>query len=73
MIYKSQSCTEHWEVNSYISKNELWDDFSELRSLNDHGHRKKIKGITPYYFALFCRVLEIDADDGAPLLDYEKY
>ena len=72
-IYKTESFTEHWQVNKYISKHNLWNYFSELRSLNDHGHTNKIKGITPLYFALICRVLEINADDGEPLLDYEKY
>jgi hypothetical protein len=72
-IYKRESYTEHWQVNRYISNQNLWDYFSELRSLNDHGHPNKIKGITPFYFALICRVLEINADDGEPLLDYEEY
>jgi hypothetical protein len=72
-IYKSNNLTEHWEVNKLISRNDTWDDFDELRSLNDHGNNNKVKGIMPKYFAIICKTLGIDADDGAPLLDYEKY
>lgn len=72
-IFISEDLDEHWEVNEYITNNDIWDDFSELRSLNDHGYKNRVKGITPKYFAIACTVLDVDADDGAPLEDYKKY
>lgn len=72
-IFISNDFRRHWEVNEYISENDIWDKFSELRSLNDHGYPTKIKGITPKYFAIVCRALNIGGDNGAPLQDYEKY
>lgn len=72
-IYKSNHCLEHWEVNEYITRKRYWNDFSLLRSLNDHGYNNKVKGIQPKYFAIICRTLNIKSDDGAPLKDYEPY
>lgn len=72
-IFISENFEEHWQVNNYITEHDIWDEFTAIRSLNDHGHRQKIKGITPKHFAIACKVLDIDADDGAPLRDYLKY
>ena len=44
-----------------------------LISLNNHGHKNLVKGITPIFFAIICRALDITGDDGDPLLGYEKY
>ncbi len=72
-IFKSNNFTEHWHVNEYITKNSMWHNFTRLRSLNDHGHANKIKGITPKYFAIVCKALNVSADQGSSLEDYETY
>jgi hypothetical protein len=72
-LYHTHSCSEHWQVNSIISKENKWDEFKAIRSLNDHGTASKIRGITPQFFAIVCKVLSIEGDDGAPLKDYDKY
>jgi hypothetical protein len=72
-IYKNNHCTEHYEVNEIITKEDRWDDFTMIRSLNDHGYRHKVLGIEPKYFAIICKVLKIEGADGNPLEDWEKY
>ena len=72
-IYKSYHCTEHYEVNEIITEEDIWDEFKKIRSLNDHGHRRKILGIAPKYFAIICEVLEIEDAGGNPLEDWERY
>lgn len=72
-IFRDESFTKHHQVNEYITKNELWDKFPEMRSINNHGKSKSVRGITPTYFKLVCKILEITGDDGAPLIKSEKY
>ena len=72
-LYKTHNCQEHYEVNNIITLFNSWGEFTAIRSMNDHGHRTKIRGITPKFFAIICKVLKITGDDGAPLKDYEKY
>lgn len=72
-IFKTQDCSAHYEVNQYISNNDLWEDFSELRSLNDHGYRKRIRGIAPHFYAIACGAMNMAKGDGQPLEDYERY
>ena len=66
-IFKKYSFKKHYEVNNYISKHNLWDNFSTMRSLNDHGTNKNIPGIMPKFFSVICRILEISGGNGAPL------
>ncbi len=73
MIYKGNKCKEHYEVNNIISTQNRWGEFRKLRSMNDHGHIGRIRGIAPKYFAIVCKVLSIDDAGGDPLLDYERY
>ncbi len=72
-LYHSRKCSEHWQVNNIITKEGKWDEFTAIRSLNDHGTASKLKGITPKFFAIVCLVLSIQGDDGAPLKDYDMY
>jgi hypothetical protein len=68
-FYKYNNCKEHHEVNTFISKYQLWDLFPIIRALNDHGACKKgIKGISREAFAEVCTRLNIKGDNGA-LLD----
>lgn len=52
-IYWKQSCNTHYEINKYITKNDIWDEFKEIRSINNHGSNKVFEGITPKYFKLY--------------------
>ena len=63
-IFLHYEYTKHWEVNNHISKTNQWDKFNALRSLNDHGYQKLIIGITPRFFAIVCRLLEIENFEG---------
>jgi cold shock CspA family protein len=72
-LFKEHNCSEHWEVNEIISAEKIWGSFEEIRSLNNHGYRRSVKGILPKYFAIVCEVLEVGGDGGAKLLNATKY
>lgn len=72
-IFREHGCTKHHEVNEIITKNKLWENFKTIRSLNDHGEFKEIKGIQPQYFEIVCNILKISGDKGLPLDGYQKY
>lgn len=73
LIYKNNFLSKHHEVNSYITKNNLWDDFSEIRAMNDHGSNKIVEGITKKHFKLVCEILKITGGNGDPLIKSERY
>lgn len=54
-LFKSNNCREHYEVNNIITKQDTWADFKSIRSLNDHGHEHKIKGITLNFLLSFAK------------------
>lgn len=72
-IFKKNCFSAHFEVNEFISANALWDEFPVIRSLNDHGDFKSIKGIQPKYFELICQLLGISGEHGRPLDTYRAY
>ena len=72
-IYIDNGFQEHYEVNSYISKNNIWDLFPNIRSLNDHGIHKEIPGILERFYAIVCKRLDIDGAGGTPLDKAEHY
>ena len=72
-IFKSCSFTQHWQVNNYISKNNLWSEFDNIRSFNDHGANMHIRGILPKFFSLVCEILEINSSNGEPLTRSQRY
>jgi hypothetical protein len=72
-IFKREGFSKHTEVNDFISKNELWNNFKTIRSLNDHGKFKEIEGIQPKYFEVICHILNISDEGGLPLDSYTKY
>jgi len=72
-IFKDNAFKEHHEVNTYIDMNNMWDKFHNIRSLNDHGYSKNIKGIQPKYFKLICEELKIKGFEGAPLIKAMAY
>ena len=72
-IYKSERCSKHHEVNEYITKHRMWDQFSEMRSMNDHGINKIVPGILPKFYRIVCKILSISGENGSPLLRSESY
>ncbi len=72
-IYIDNGFKEHYEVNSYISQNNIWDSFPNIRSLNDHGVHKKIPGILERFYAIICKRLDIEGAGGTPLDKAEHY
>jgi hypothetical protein len=72
-IYRDYGCIKHHEVNEIITQQEIWDNFTTIRSLNDHGESTGIKGIQPDYYGIVCSILKISGEDGSPLDGYTKY
>jgi hypothetical protein len=72
-IFNEQSLKKHHEVNEYIGTHGMWDQFSKIRSMNDHGNGKVVHGITPKHFKLVCEILKITGGDGDPLKHAERY
>lgn len=66
-IFLENNYSEHYEVNIYITRNSMWDQFPTIRSLNDHGHDYDIEGILPKYYGIVCKALEITDAGGKPL------
>jgi hypothetical protein len=63
----------HYEVNQFISEHKRWGDFPSIRSLNDHGDSKEIRGILPKFFMVVCVLLGVDGENGVPLDKAKKY
>lgn len=63
----------HYEVNNYITKFELWDNFQNIRSYNDHGIHKEIPGVRPKIFRAICLILGTRGNDGCRLIAYREY
>ena len=72
-IYHENGFAKHYEVNEYISTNSLWEQFPNIRSLNNHGDHKDIEGIQPKYFEIICQQLKISGENGLPLDAYRQY
>lgn len=72
-IYKKYNFVEHYEVNNFISRQNAWDKFPNIRSLNDHGVHKGIPGILPKFYAIICERLKIEGAGGAPIDEAHHY
>lgn len=73
-IFKDIGATEHYEVNEYLTRNDRWEEFRKIRSLNNHGRGKEnIPGIRPEFFREVCQRLKISGGNGSPLLKSERY
>jgi hypothetical protein len=60
------------ELNSLIEKLNLWDNFKNIRALNEHGYDFKIKGISPIFYH-FVMLMGAKDDSGKPLIDSEPW
>ena len=72
-IYRSKGFRAHFQVNEYITCNDLWHKFPIIRSLNDHGDFKNIQGIQPKYFEIILQILNISGENGRQLDAYRHY
>ena len=72
-IYCEKKFKTQKAANNYITECELWGEFSDIRSLNDHGLYVNIPGILPKFYRITCEVLEIMNGAGAQLTKATKY
>jgi hypothetical protein len=72
-IFRGQNFREHWEVNVWISSMNKWDDFKNIRSINDHERAKNLQGIQPRFFAEVCQRLKLEDFNGSKLIKAVKY
>ena len=72
-IFKRRNFKEHWQVNEFISRKNAWEEFDALRSNNLHANDFTAKGIYPNYYRIVCEILNISGDDGAHLVNADRY
>ncbi len=72
-IYIDHDFSEQKFANSYITKNELWHKFPDIRSLNEHGDHKDVPGILPRIYSITCEILDLTKGNGKPLTGFHKY
>ena len=73
-MMRSHGFHDQGQMNNYISRNKLWDDFPTIRAYNTHGSIENIKGITPHAFARVCELLGRSmSTNGRPLVNSERY
>lgn len=73
-IFKEIGATEHYEVNEHITIHDMWDEFRNIRSMNNHGRGKdSIPGIQPKFFREICQRLRISGGNGSPLVSSKQY
>ncbi len=61
------------KANKYITKNKLWNEFSSIRALNNHGPYTRIEGIYKDYFHIVIHELGIKYGNGYRLNKSERY
>lgn len=66
-IYRTQKFSKHYEINNWITQNDLWEQFRNIRSLNHHVGGVVVKGIRETYFKITCRLLAISDEGGSRL------
>lgn len=72
-IYSEHNFKTQKAENNYITENNRWDEFPDIRSLNDHGLYTNIPGIFPKYYRITCEILKITKGNGAQLTKATKY
>lgn len=72
-IFKRFNFSQHYEVNNYISRNGLWDEFPTIRSINTHANGAVVRGIFPKYYAIVCKLADMQSGDGTSLHKSEDY
>lgn len=72
-IYIINKFNKHFEVNEFITKHDLWDEFTHIRSFNDHNMYKNIRGIKPKIYKAVCNEFGVSGNNGLPLTSYKEY
>ncbi|MCD9541227.1 hypothetical protein GLP22_08405 [Photobacterium carnosum] len=72
-VFVDHKFIEQKEVNNFITEKKGWGEFSEIRSMNDHGEHKNIPGILPKFYSVTCAVLNLTRGNGAQLTKATKY
>ncbi|MBY0446784.1 MAG: hypothetical protein K2Q15_16435 [Burkholderiales bacterium] len=72
-VFNDGRCTYQKDANEIITRENRWNEFPNLRSLNDHGMHKRVPGIESNYYSLFCYLLGCGGAGGAPLEASHKY
>lgn len=68
-IIKHEKYTRHYDANIFITKNNLWDEYKTIRTLNYHSGGAVVKGIKAEYFKIVCKLSGLREENGAPLED----
>ena len=72
-IYSDHHFKTQKSANNYITESNRWDEFPDIRSLNDHGSYTSIPGIFPKYYRITCEILKLTKGHGAQLTKATKY
>lgn len=72
-IYNENNFKNQKDANKFITNENRWDEFPDIRSLNDHGTYKNVPGILPKFYRITCEILDITKGNGAQLIKATKY
>ncbi|MCW8093215.1 hypothetical protein [Alteromonas sp. ASW11-130] len=72
-LMKRLGIRDQGKCNEYITRADLWDEYSNIRAMNDHGYGRELEGITRSAYALVCKLINLQNGFGAPLLHSRKY
>ena len=73
IIYSSNNFNTQKMTNNFITENNRWNEFPDIRSLNNHGQHTNIPGILPKFYRITCSILDIIEGGGAKLTKATKY
>ncbi|MFK5912757.1 MAG: hypothetical protein QM484_00155 [Woeseiaceae bacterium] len=72
-IYSEYNFKTQKAANNYITESNRWDEFPDIRSLNDHDSYTNIPGIFPKFYRITCEIVKITRGNGAQLIKATKY
>lgn len=72
-VYNEHGFNSQKDANNFITNENYWDKFPDIRSLNLHGTYKDVPGILPKFYRITCEILNITRGNGAPLKKATKY
>ena len=72
-IYCEHNFKYQKDAKRFITNENRWDEFPDIRSLNEHGSYKDVPGILPKFYRITCEILDITKGNGAPLTKATKY
>ncbi|MBE8232090.1 MAG: hypothetical protein HAW67_00030 [Endozoicomonadaceae bacterium] len=72
-IFTDNKFIEQKQTNNFITEKKCWNEFSDIRSMNDHGEHKNIPGILPKFYKITCEILKLTKGNGTQLTKATKY